>query len=318
MKKYLWLLLLLPVVLYFFGIRKEEIEIASSPALETLPTKPKSNKLFLSKRETPMAVKIKSDFCSHVSSQLDNIDFNQDVKDWLSLLKKEDFQGCDDPELKERVSLIINNCFAKKLTKDDCFTNLIMFRSIMRARNIKDPSTRSELADLIMAEFSKKEPDFKKLKDFSGELLKSDPNDKPVQKVWAMSAVINGDPKKLSPELIDEIYKTIDPEEMMNDPELRSLDVILKTKLKPDNVESYTRDNLKNNPKDISSREMLGWSLWQQGRRDEAIAEVDAILAIKKEPYLVALRKKLTDPSATKDSYPGRMSLGIRLEDLWN
>lgn len=317
MKKYLWLLLLLPMIYFLWGRRQEEPVVSvSKPA--NIQTKTKSNKIFLSKRETPMEVKIKSDWCSHVSSRLDNIDFNLELKDWLSSLKKEEFQGCDDPELKDRVSLILSNCFSEKLNKDECFTNLIMFRSIMRARNIKDPSTRAELADLIMAEFSKKTPDFKKLKDFSSELLNSDPNDKPVQKVWAMSAVINGDPKNLSPDLIDEIYKTIDPEEMQTDPELRSLDVIMKTKLKPDSVEDYTRDLLKNNPKDAASREMLGWSLWQQGRRDEAIAQVDAILAIKKDPYLEILRKKLSDPTATKDSYPGRMSLGIRLEDLWN
>jgi hypothetical protein len=63
---------------------------------------------------------------------------------------------------------------------------------------------------------------------------------------------------------------------------------------------------------------MLGWSLWQQGRRTEALNELDAILAMKKDPYLQKLRKILADPHAKKDSFPGRLSLGVRLEDLWN
>lgn len=193
-----------------------------------------------------------------------------------------------------------------------------MFRSFIRVRAIKDPSTREELADLILAEFSKKIPDFKKLKDVSRELLKLDPNDRPVQKVWAMTAVIAGDPKNLNPELVRDIYETLDPEQIENDPELRGLDVIMKTKLKPDSVEDYTREILKNNPSDLSSREMLGWSLWQQGRREEAIAEVDRILSQSKDPYLAKIREQLVSGNATKDSFPGRLNLGVKLEDLWN
>lgn len=318
MKKYL-LLLPLPLLMYFWWKREEQKEITPKTSAHTSVSTSgpeKSRKVFLSKR-TRVAVAVTGP-CEIAAMKLDDVDFNLSLEEWLKDLKSEEFTACQDEEVKERISLIQANCFEKKVKKEECFTNLIMFRSLMRARNIKDPTTRDELADLIMAEFSKKNPDFKKLKEFSGELLKQDPNDKPVQKVWAMTAVINGDPKNLSPELIDEIYQTLDPEEVKTDPELRSLDIILRTKLKPDSVEEYTRNLLESNPKDLSSREMLGWSLWQQGRRDEAIAEVDQILAQKNDPYLRTVRENLMKPDAKKESYPGRLSLGVKLEDLWN
>lgn len=315
MKKYLWPLLLLPVMFYFFGIRKEETEVSSATQIATSHPPKKTDKIFLSKRASVVKT---DDSCGIASNKLDDIDFNAPIKDWLDILKFEDFSKCKDAELAERITLIQQKCFGDKLHKDDCFTNLLMFRSVMRVRSIKDPSTREELADLILAEFSKKVPDFKKLKEFSGELLRQDPNDKPVQKVWAMSAVISEDPQKLKSELVDEIYKTLDPDDINNDPELRGLDIIIKTKLKPDAVEDYTREILKANPKDLRSREMLGWSLWKQGRREEALAQIDAIIAQKRDPYLIKLRENLLSPNATKDSYPGRLSLGVKLEDLWN
>lgn len=316
MKKYL-LLLLIPVIFYFLRGKEEQrpsaFHSAQSPA-----NNEKARQLFLSKRTSVPADSVTENPCVIAAGKLNDIDFNIPVKEWLAHLDADTFIKCTDPELKDRVTVIRNSCFTGKIVEQECFTNLLMFRSSIRARSIKDPSTREELADMILSEFSKKEPDFKKLKEFSGELLRQDPNDKPVQKVWAMSAVIAGDPRKLSPELIDEIYQNIDPGEMKTDPELRSLEIIMKTNLKPLSVEEYTRNALKEDQKDLSSREMLGWSLWQQGRREEAIAEVDAILAQKDDPYLRKIREQLVKPDAKLESYPGRLSLGVKLEDLWD
>jgi hypothetical protein len=292
MKKYLWLLLLLPVVFYFIG--KDKKKETEAPLTLTNPPAKKykeSRKIFLGRKAITENL-TDHEGCLTAATQINEVDFNIPLKEWLETLNDKDFEHCTDPELQERAALIRKHCFGTKINDDDCYTNLLMFRSIIRVRSIKEPSSREELADMIMAEFSKKTPDFKKLKEFSKELLNRDPNDKPVQKIWAMSAVIDADPKNLKPELVNEIYKTLDPEQIDTDPELRGLDVIMKTKLEAGAVEDYTRDLIERNPKDMSSREMLGWSLWQQGRRDEAIAQIDTILASKKDPYLVLLRKR--------------------------
>ena len=320
MKKYFFLLLL-PVAIYFYWSSRLE-KISRNSESYSIPTKTTPVKQLIQGKRTRIHTDSSavSDVCEQVGVQLDDIDFNLPFKDWLEALSLPKLGECENAEYQQRIALIQEKCLIKKsVSKDECMTNLVMLRSLIRAKKIKDPTSRDELADMIMAEFSKKDPDFKKLKNFSRELLNKDPGDKPVQKVWAMSAVISGDPKNIDPALAEEIYETLDPEQMNTDPELRGLDVILKTGLKPASVEVYSRDILAQNPKDLSSREMLGWSLWQQGRREEAIAQVDAILALNpKDQWLKEMRRRLTDPKASKDSYAGRLNLGIRLEDLWD
>lgn len=126
-----------------------------------------------------------------------------------------------------------------------------------------------------------------------------------------------GDPAKLADSDIEEIYSVLDRNLIENDPEFAGLDTILKTKLQPLSVEELARQKLGSDPQDFKTQEMLGWSLWQQGRREEAIAQVDAILARNPDPWLKEMRNKLTQPGASKDTYQGRINIGIRLEDLW-
>lgn len=319
MKKFLWLLIFLPLIYFIRGGSKsapEEIHVAA-PKNKPVPRQ-NSRRVFLSKRKV-QSQGAAVDPCEKVAQKLSEIDFNAEVPEWIEAVKVESFDSCRLPELQERIAQIRANCFAEKVNQNECLANLLMYRSFMRSKKITEPTTREELADLIMGEFSKSEPDFKRLKVLASELLRQNPNDRPVQKVWAMAAVISeGDPRRIRPELVEEVYRTLDPEAINTDPELRSLDIILKTGLRPDSVESYVRDILRSNGNDLNAREMLGWALWQQGRRKEAIAQVDSILAQKDDPYLRNLRRALLDPKANEKSYSGRLSLGVQLEDLWN
>lgn len=318
MKKYL-ILFLLPVVIYFFWDKKENVKPIPQVSPATASKKKPSNKqLFFGKRPKLKSTLPVASVCDDVQTSLDDMDFMNENVELITEAQLDQLKTCLSPEFHPKLAEIKSLCFGKNGNKQLCFSNVVMLRGVLRSKHLLNPETRSDLADLMMSEFAKPVPDFKKLKSLAKKLLLQDPNDLPVQKVWAMSSVVaSGDPAKITDAEVDEIYQVMDQKFVESDPELRGLNVILKTKLNPQSVEQLTRDYLTSNPEDLSSKEMLGWSLWQQGRREEAIAQVDAILLQKDDPWLRDMRNKLAAPDAKKDSYQGRINIGIRLEDLW-
>jgi hypothetical protein len=319
MKRYIFLLLI-PVVLYVFWSKEEkEVSLPTPELSRATPKKVLKNKeVFYGKRKSSVAVN-ETDGCDVIRHRLDGLDFNLDIEDWIAEVRTLNLSACTHPDFAEKIKEIQKLCLVEKPDKEYCLVNLVFLRGQMRAKFIKNPSTREELADMITSEFSKKNPDFKKLRQLARKLMDQDPNDLAVQKVWALTSVVSeGDPTKMSDNLVNEIYSNLGPELFAEDKQMRSLDVMLKTKLRPDSVEEMTRKIMQEDPKDLTSRELLGWSLWQQGKREEAIAQVDYILSQTNDPWLRDMRQKLLDPNANKESYAGRINIGVRLEDLWN
>lgn len=253
--------------------------------------------------------------CTTLRSQLDQMDFNQDPDDWLSTTTREAFEACKDNFYIDRLSSVLKACAAENLKVEVCQVAVMSLRSQMRMREIKEPGNREEMMDFIFDEFSKKDPNFKMMKKISRRFLDEAPDDVAMQKVWATSALISeGDPKNLSAEARNEIYEVIGQERMETNADLRPIDVLLKSGLEPTTVEAMTRDLYDKYPKDKSNVEMLAWSLWQQGRREDSLNYLNTLSS--DDPWIKNLKEKLADKNAKKEDFPGRINIGLSFDDL--
>lgn len=293
-------------------------EFAGIKAVENQkPFVPPSSRILKAPRK-PIAVlpDDESVTCTTLRSQLDQMDFNQDPDDWLSITTREAFEACDDSFYQERLAKVLKACASEKLEVESCQVAVMALRAQMRTRGILEPGNREEFMDFIFDEFSKANPDFKKLKNISRRFLDEAPDDSAMQKVWATSALISeGDPRNISEESKREIYEVIGPGQMENHPDLRSIDVLLKSGLEPGSVESMTRELSEKFPDDKANLEMLAWSLWQQGRRDEALGYLQRIPS-EGDSWISELKKKLSKKDARKEDFPGRINIGLSFGDL--
>ncbi len=280
------------------------------------PFVPPSSRILKANRPPVKSVpKDESPQCSSLRSELDRMDFNQDPEDWLSLTSLESIQGCQDQFYVERIQKVLKACGHENLQVQECQVAVLALRAQMRMREMKEPGNREELMDFIFDEFSKEEPNFKKLKEISRRFLDEAPDDVAMQKVWATSAVISeGDPKQLPPDVRNEIYEVIGSEQMQSNPDLRPLDVLLKTGLEPQALETMTRDLMEKFPDDKTNVEMLAWSLWQQGRREESLNYLGQISS--DDPWIRNLKEKLSNKKARKEDFPGRINIGFSSNDL--
>jgi tetratricopeptide (TPR) repeat protein len=292
--------------LLFFARKKEK-----SPVL-VLPQETSSNKkLFLGKRVKTVLRGEVSDPCGTLKSALEQMDFNEKPANLDINL----FKQCTDPAVIEEQMLVLENCFPK--IKEECQARLLFVRSILRTKNATEPYDKETIADLIIMEFSKKEPDFKKLEKLVKNLLRDDPKNPNYQQIWAMAKFIgSGDPRNQRAGLKEDIYAQVDPE-VLNSKDMDGLRIFLETGLDPLKVEQMSRNMLSDDPNRQGSRETLGWALWQQGRRDEALTQLAQALAINpKDDWLRKMYENLQKPGAKKEDYMGRLSLGVKFEDI--
>lgn len=318
MKKYFFLVLLIPAIWWALPGKGEKK--TSSPVNLTSSTS--SKKVFLGKREA-LPEKDQSTTenynCNEASSFLDQVDFNYAQEEWSGDLDPEVFSSCSDPKLLEKIKDIQSTCFPKKENMDECMTNLVQLRALFRSQKIVEPRNREELADFILAEFSKNPPDFKKVAKFSKEMLAEMPEDPTLQKVWAMTHLVSQpDFSKLGPDFEQEIFAHVDPALLDKDSNLRDMKMIMKTGLEPLKIEAYALEELKHSPDDASTHEILGLAYWKQGRKQEALAALDRAIALSpNDEALKRMREDLKSPNANQSSYVGRLRLGVRLDDLF-
>lgn len=297
---------------YFQLSPEKKLSPVSTPA-----QKKSTKELFLGKRSVVTAKVEAANPCSNLVTALAEIDFTQELETWLPALKGEAFASCQDESIAEWLEGAKQECFAKTPT-GNCTYRLVFLRSLVRLKYGPADDSEQGLADGIIAEFAKGEPDFKRLEELSRTMLDRSPSQS-VQKFWALSKLLSQkDLKKLPPGLADEIYARLDPE-VLEDEEMRDLKLILKTGLNPVEMEMALREEVVLAPKDPQRRQALGWALWKQGRRAEAIGQLkEAMKLAPDDEWLKQLFKDVSVPKAGADAYKGRLKLGINLQDLFS
>lgn len=284
---------------------------AQTPLAQISKTSISNRKLFKGKRKSSL-IRETASACEVLRSKLEEIDFEM-----KEVIPRETVEACTQDSYLSRIKLLIDSCYGKDTS--DCEANQMFLRALLRTEGITDSDDREMIADLMLREFSKKEPDFKLLTKLAKKLLRDDPKNPAFQKMWAMSKFISqGDPRNQAPELREAIIRELDPE-VLNAPDMDGLRMYLETGLDPLKLESLSRSLLQTDPRRPMTREILGWTLWQQGRRDEALSEL--AIAVKENPkdrWLSQMYQNLQKPEAKKEDYMGRLSLGVRFEDIYN
>ncbi len=283
--------------------------------------KAKTKELFLGKRKIHSVPNVEDKTfpgCEELESTLNDLDFRSPPEAWITTLELRELDQCEDPALEIKLTDATQACFGKKINNNLCIQNLLFLRSLLRTRNELDANNPENVADMIIREFSsKKEPDFKKLNSYATKLLDLNPSNMKLQKFWATSMLM-ANIKNVSDELQDEIYSKIDPS-LLQDPTLLPYRMFLETKLDPVKAESFSRDFMEQDPKNPQAREMLGWSLWQQGKKEEAIEQLRVAIAISpNDEYLQQMYKDIQSPKADRNAYKGRMQMGVSFEDLFD
>lgn len=287
--------------------------------IKSSKTPSSSRKVFLGARSKTITPSIVQNSCDELTSRLEDMDFNIPLEDWIMKFSANDFKECVLPEYSDRFQDIQIHCF-EKLSEKECLTDAILLRAILRTRGIADSEDRDLMADLILSEFANKTkiPDFEKLEKLSARMLEIDPDQASYQKLWASSKVIAKLSKgKSVTNLETQINERVNPE-VWNDPNMKGVKLAMMTGLEPENVEEYARGYL-SQKSDSSMHEVLGWSLWRQNRRAEALVELQT--AMKLNPNDVWLKQQLiqlNSDSANSESYQARISLGIDVRDLYN
>lgn len=281
-----------------------------------------SRKVFLGARKnkiskSQMSSDQKLDGCEDLTSHLESLDFNAPVTEWVEGFDRKAFGKCQLPSFKERMSQLQKDCF-DEYQEAQCATHAIFLRASLRTRGLDDGEDLEILADLVIREFADNKPDFKKLRKLSDKLLLIDPDQKSYQKLWASSEVVaklyEG---KSAMEVADLVNDRVSPD-LWNDPTLSGVKLAMATGLEPLNVESFARGYLAEKS-DSSMHEVLGWSLWKQNRKNEAIAELNKAIAMSpKDQWLKDQLKKVQSRNADSESYQARIQLGVNLGDLYN
>ncbi|MGE3608982.1 MAG: hypothetical protein AB7I27_05300 [Bacteriovoracaceae bacterium] len=249
--------------------------------------------------------------CLQLKESLNNLDFREKNIDLDGLVF-----SCSNTEVKDALNKAKEKC---QKFNDDCRISLIFLRAILRALNLSEATTKEEIADLILKEFSNKNPNFKLLNELAEKLLEFNPSDKSFQQLWAMSKLLSQDDLRNLPEnLADEINSRVDSSIWKNG-QMKGLEMVLQTGLNSKKMEVFLTEQLRKNSNDSFSHELMGFALWKQNRREEAIQALDrAIHLNENDLWLKNMRKTLMDQNATIESYQGRLSLGVNLDDLFN
>lgn len=312
------ILALIAAASYYFLPQEEDPSSKKSKIMTTSSSK----KLFLGARTKSVAASqvqdsAVQDSCSDLSSQLDTIDFNVSVKEWIEGIKAAEVDNCKDPLVLDQLTNLKQNCF-EKFHEGMCAQNAVFLRAVLRTRNIPDGEDRELLADLILKEFSTNNPDFKKLAKFAEKLMDMDPDQKAYQKLWASSKIISQlGPNSNPMDVADAVSKRVG-EEIFNEPDMQGLKLAMATGFNPTSVEEYARGYLSKN--DTSGmHEILGWSLWKQNRFAEAINELERAIDMNpKDKWLQEQLQKVKSKGANPDSYQARIQLGFNYNDLYN
>lgn len=314
---------LIPIVLVAaaaFFLWPEKTEVQKPPQIIKISS---SRKLFLGARSkskhpqsSPVALSGNPDGCEAATSQLEDVDFNAPVGEWVERLDATAFGHCQLPEFSEKFAAIRTHCF-EKFSEFDCTQDAIFLRALLRTRGVQEGSDRELLADLILREFANSNPDFKKLKTHAEKMLELDPDEASMQKLWASAKVVDRlSSGKSAMEVAEEISERVN-EKLWDDPEMQGVKLAMATGLEPQNVEVYARGFL-SQKSDPRMHEVLGWALWKQSKRPEAIAQLEKAIALNpKDQWLKDQLKAVNSGTATEESYQARISLGINLQDLY-
>lgn len=302
-------MILFSILAYQYFKSSPDTAQISNPPLE----KPSSKKLFLGKRKQSPLILVTgpkiTDRCLELTQELEKIDFNLDVKDWVNEIDFSLLDQCPNGDLKNKFTEIKESCLGK--VKEVCPMHLVMLRSFLRTQGINDAEDRDMLVDLILSEFYKPEPDFRKMNSFAEKMMGLEPEHEMFQKIWASSKLIGGLQDKFSfNHYAEDILSTVD-ESIWTDPQMEVIHMALETNLEPLAVENFARQT--------KNDEVLGWSLWKQGRNTEALAALDrAIAKNPKDEYLKDQRKRLMKNPKDPMAYQGRFSLGFNTQDIFN
>ena len=313
------LLIVTLIAAYFYWSQKSAL--VSAPTI-TKKSQTSSRNLFLGARSQNLS-KIKTttsdshDGCEDLTTNLERMDFNAPVDEWVLNFDKEALKKCQLPLLADRLDLIQMHCF-EDFDEGLCATDAIFLRAQLRTRGVEDAEDRELLADLILNEFAHNEPNFNKLNKLAEKMMVLDPDQKAYQKLWASSKVISKLFNGKSPmDVAEEINARVNPE-LWNDPALNGIKMAMMTGLEPANVEGYARGYLTQKP-DAVMHEVLGWSLWKQNRRAEAIDQLQqAIKMSPKDTWLKEQLKKVRSKGANAETYQTRIMLGLDVRDLYN
>ena len=303
---------------YFFLFNQK----APVSNIEPKKSKLSSRKLFLGARKNKITTKILTttstlDGCEGLTNNLEDLDFNIPIKEWILNLDLKLFAKCQKPELQKRLADLQTNCF-EKLEETKCFSDALFLRAILRTRMVEDGEDRELLADLILKEFADMNPDFEKLKKLSEKMMVLEPDQIAYQKLWASSQVISKLSKnKSAMDVADLVNERVNPE-LWNDPSMDGIKLAMATGLEPNSVEAYARGFLSQKGNAVM-HEVLGWALWKQERHAEAIEQLQKAIAMNpQDPWLKDQLKKVNSKNANSDSYQARITLGIDVRDLYN
>lgn len=311
MKKIIVLILAVTSLAAFYFYSKENSPKVSVPRPSLVSA---NKKLFLGKRQKVLTTQV--DNCFDITTNLSNLDLNLPVDEFMASIDFEALKRCDRKEWQERIKSI-SEC--SKKNKQECQMHVFFLRSILRTEGIKEGFDQETLADLITREFSTKNPNFKNILKHASALLDRDPSNHNFQKLWAMSKLMSQDKLDKLPEgFAETVYKRLDPE-IRDSQSLRSMRFLMDTRLDPVLGQSYAENLVNTYPKDSDTYELLGWTLWKQGKRDEAIAQLETAMRLNPDDmWLPKMYKDIKDPNAKMDAYQARMHLSFRLEDLFN
>lgn len=285
-------------------------------------SKMSSRKLFLGARKNNKpATNVSSlsipDGCADLTNNLEEIDFNIPVKEWVLNLDLTLFAKCQRAELQKRLADLKENCL-EKFDDDKCSTDAVFLRALLRTTSVEDAEDKELLADLILKEFAGNQPDFDKLKKYADKMMVLDPDQMVYQKLWASSQIISKLMKSKSAMSVAEIINQRVNPELWNDPSMNGVKLAMMTGLEPNNVEEYARGYL-SQKSDSSMHEVLGWALWKQNRQAEAIAQLQrAVEMSPKDAWLKEQLRKLKGAGTNADSYQARIMLGFDFRDLYN
>ncbi len=285
--------------------------------------KKSSKKIFLGPRRTTGRTKeapasVVPPNCRLLKDRLEEIDFNLPAEEWLAGLEERDLKACDSAKYAKRMETIQAECFRSR-DAEKCGIELVFLRSLLRTEGVTDGDDKEMLADLILSQFTKDLPDFPQLERLTSKLMDLDPSGASVQKLWAMSKLLSQrDLSNLPPDLSEEIRARVDPE-LLDDRELLGLNLLLENGTDPEKIEGSLRERMEADPDDSYLHEILGWSLWNQNKRAEALAELERAIELNpKDQWLRDLQRNLGSGNASVHSYQGRLMLGVETDDLFN
>ncbi len=320
MKKLIALLCVLIVVGIAYFWPPQELMASTSNISKASPINSQESKIALEMEATTSATPIiETKSCSELGNVLNEIDFDDSLDKILDSISKEQVEGCKHEAFISRVSSIVEACFGPERLSH-CNTELMFLRALMRAPFLEEPYNQAAIADLLMVEYSKasKERDQRKLADLTKRLLEKDPRNRKFQKLWAVVAYdsqvkLHKFPKK---GLKKEIYETLDPAAWKK---LELFRWHVESGNNQEKFQAIVRNSISHYPGYAASHEALGWSLWQQNKREEALEQLMVASSLwNKTSYYPDLIKKLNSPDAKLEDFPAYVNIGVEWKDLYN